>query len=64
MAVTDLSGNLSKEVDSFKHDIISGERNDVDVINKQGTSIRTSGSVGLLSALSLLLVAAMRRLWS
>ena len=64
MAMTDLSANLSKEVDTFKQDIISGERNDVDVINKQGTSIRTSGSVGLLSALSLLLVAAMRRLWS
>ncbi len=64
MAMTDLSVNLSKEVDAFKQDIISGERNDVDVINKQGTSIRTSGSIGWLWALSLLLVVAMRRLWS
>jgi rhombotail lipoprotein len=64
MAMTDLSVNLSKEVDTFKQDIISGERNDVDVINKQGTSIRTSGSIGWLWALSLLLIVAMRRMWS
>jgi rhombotail lipoprotein len=64
MAMTDLSGNLSKEVDSFKHDIISGERNDVDVVNKQGTSIRTSGTVGWLWALPLLLLAGLRRWWS
>ncbi len=64
MAMTDLSVNLSKEVDAFKQGIISGERNDVDVINKQGTSIRTSGSIGWAWALSLLLVVAMRRLWS
>jgi len=64
MAMTDLSANLSSEADRFKQDIISGERNDVDVINKQGTSIRTSGSIGWFWALSLLLVVAMRRLWS
>jgi rhombotail lipoprotein len=64
MAMSDLSVNLSKEVDTFKQDIISGERNDVDVINRQGTSIRTSGSIEWLWALSLLLVVAMRRLWS
>jgi len=64
MAMTDLSANLSGETDRFKQEIISGERNDVDVINKQGTSIRTSGSIGGLWALSLLLVVAMRRLWS
>jgi rhombotail lipoprotein len=64
MAMTDLSVNLSSEVDRFKQDIISGERNDVDVINKQGTSIRTSGSIGWMWALSLLLVVAMRRMWS
>jgi rhombotail lipoprotein len=61
MAMTDLSRNLAKEVDSFKHDIISGERNDVDIINKQGTSIRTSGSVGWLWAVPLLMLAALRR---
>ncbi|MEA2165153.1 MAG: hypothetical protein QOK37_3280 [Thermoanaerobaculia bacterium] len=63
MAMTDLSRNLSKEVDSFKKDIIGGERNDVDVINKQGTSIRTSGSIGWLWALPLLLLAGLRRWW-
>ena len=64
MAMTDLSGNLSKEVDSFKQEVISGERNDVEVINKQGTSIRASGSIGWLWALSLLAVVAVRRFWS
>ena len=64
MAMSDLSVNLSKEADGFKHDIISGERNDVDVINRQGASIRTSGSVGWVWALSLLLLAALRRWWS
>ena len=63
LAMTDLSVNLSKEVDGFKHDIISGERNDVDVVNKQGTSIRTSGSIGWIGALSVLLLVAVRR-WS
>jgi rhombotail lipoprotein len=64
MAMSDLSVNLSKEADGFKHDIISGDRNDVDVINKQGASIRTSGSVGWGWALSLVLLLALRRLWS
>jgi rhombotail lipoprotein len=64
MAMSDLSVNLSKEVDGFRHDIISGERNDVDVINKQGASIRTSGSVGWAWALALLLLVALRRSWS
>jgi rhombotail lipoprotein len=61
MAMADLSVNLSKEVDTFKQGIISGDRNDVDVINKQGTSIRTSGSVGWFWAFSLLLLVAFRR---
>jgi rhombotail lipoprotein len=64
IAMSDLSVNLSKEVDTFKQGIISGERNDVDVINKQGTSIRTSGNIGWLWALSLLALVAVRRLWS
>lgn len=64
MAMADLSVNLSKEVDTFKQGIISGERNDVDIINKQGASIRTSGRIGWLWAFSLLLLVAMRRLWS
>jgi rhombotail lipoprotein len=64
MAMADLSVNLSKEVDTFKQDVISGDRADVDVINKEGTSIRTSGSVGWLWASSLLLLVAFRRWWS
>jgi rhombotail lipoprotein len=64
MAMTDLSANLSREVDTFKQGIISGDRDDVDVVNKQGTSIRTSGSIGWLWILPLLLLVAFRRLSS
>jgi rhombotail lipoprotein len=63
LAMADLSANLSKEVDTFKQEIISGERADVDIINKQGTSIRKSGSTGWLCTWSLLLLLAYRR-WS
>lgn len=63
LAMADLSTNLSREVDTFKEGIISGERSDVDIINRQGTSIRKSGSTGWLCAFSLLLLLAFRR-WS
>jgi rhombotail lipoprotein len=62
-AMADLSINLSKQVDTFKQGIISGERSDVDIINREGTSIRKSGSVGWLWAFSLLALVAFRR-WS
>jgi len=63
LAMADLSINLSNQVDTFKQGIISGERSDIDIINRQGTSIRKSGSAGWLWALSLLLLVAFRR-WS
>jgi rhombotail lipoprotein len=61
MAMADLSVNLGREVDTFKEGIISGERNDVDVINRQGTSIRTSGSIGWMGLLALIFLVAVRR---
>jgi rhombotail lipoprotein len=64
MAMSNLSKNLSGEVDAFKERVISGERADVDIVSREGVSIRKSGSVGWLWALSLLLVAvAARRSW-
>jgi rhombotail lipoprotein len=64
MAMSDLSVNLGREVDTFKEGIISGERNDVDVINKQGTSIRTSGSIGWIWLFPLILLVVVRRCFS
>jgi rhombotail lipoprotein len=63
LAMSDLSKNLAGEVDAFKGRVISGERGDVDIVSRDGTSIRKSGSVGWIWALSLLLIAFVRR-WS
>jgi len=51
-ATVDLSKNLSEEVDSFKTTIVSGERPEIDIVNQKGTSIRHSGSFGLLEMLA------------
>ncbi len=42
-AMTDLAKNLDAEVASFKAEIASGERKDVDVVDRQGVSLRQSG---------------------
>jgi rhombotail lipoprotein len=64
MAMRELSTNLSAEVDTFKAKVISGERGDVDIVSREGVSVRKSGSIDWLWALSILLVAAVRRrLW-
>lgn len=43
VAMTDLAKNLDAEVASFKAEIASGERKDVDVVDRQGVSLRQSG---------------------
>lgn len=53
-AMDDVAKNLDKEVENFKAQVIAGERSDVDVINKSGTSIRKSGSFSLIEALAAL----------
>ena len=63
LAMGNLSKNLSAEVDAFKGKVISGERGDVDIVSREGVSVRKSGSIGWIWALSLLLVVAARR-WS
>ncbi len=42
-AMTDLAKNLDAEVATFKAEIASGERKDVDVVDRQGVSLRQSG---------------------
>jgi len=42
-AMTDLAKNLDAEVASFKAEIASGDRKDVDVVDRQGVSLRQSG---------------------
>ncbi len=43
LAMTDLAKNLDAEVASFKAEIARGERKDVDVVDRQGVSLRQSG---------------------
>jgi rhombotail lipoprotein len=43
LAMTDLAKNLDTEVASFKAEVASGDRKDVDVVDRQGVSLRQSG---------------------
>ncbi|WP_243302487.1 rhombotarget lipoprotein [Geothrix oryzisoli] len=68
LAMADLAKNLDAEVGSFKAEVARGERKDVDVVDRQGVSLRQSGgrnfggSFGWAEALGalLLLGAALR----
>jgi rhombotail lipoprotein len=63
-AMTDLAKNLDAEVASFKAEVARGERKDVDVVDRQGVSLRQSGgrnfggSIGWIEALGALLILA------
>lgn len=59
LAMSDLSANLSPEVESFKQSVISGRTNGVDVVNRSGQSIRTSGDIGAAAAVLSVLVACL-----
>lgn len=43
LAMADLAKNLDVEVASFKAEVARGERKDVDVVDRQGVSLRQSG---------------------
>ena len=43
LAMADLAKNLDAEVASFKAEVARGERRDVDVVDRQGVSLRESG---------------------
>jgi rhombotail lipoprotein len=56
LAMTDLAKNLDAEVAAFKAEVASGERKDVDVVDRQGVSLRHGGSFSWLEALGALLI--------
>lgn len=60
MAMQDLSKNLDAEVGSFKASVASGERKDVDIVTREGKSVRGGGSFGWIEAVLASLIA----LWS
>jgi rhombotail lipoprotein len=43
-AMRDLAGNLNREVDAFKASVASGERKDVDIVTREGKSVRGGGA--------------------
>ncbi len=59
MAMTDLSKNLSAEVDQFKAAVASGQIANVDIITKEGKSTRGGGSFGWWGAAIALLALAL-----
>jgi hypothetical protein len=67
--MTDLAKNLDAEVASFKAEIASGERKDVDVVDRQGVSLRQSGgrnfggSFSWLEALGALFILGIGLRW-
>ncbi|WP_243295233.1 rhombotarget lipoprotein [Geothrix mesophila] len=62
LAMGDLAKNLDAEVGAFKAEVARGERKDVDVVDRQGVSLRQSGgrnfggSFGWIEALGALLI--------
>lgn len=69
LAMADLAGNLVKEVDAFKASVATGERQDIDVIDRQGQSLRATGGVNhggafgleVLAGLALVALAGSRK---
>jgi rhombotail lipoprotein len=69
LAMADLAKNLDAEVGAFKAEVAEGKRTDVDLVDKQGQSLRSTGgkgwggSFGLLEVggAALLLTALRRR---
>lgn len=51
LATADLSKNLDAEVGAFKAAIVAGERRDVEIVNRKGENIRTSGSFAWFEAI-------------
>ncbi|HJV37227.1 MAG TPA: rhombotarget lipoprotein [Geothrix sp.] len=62
LAMADLAKNLDAEVGAFKAEVARGERKDVDVVDRQGVSLRQSGGrnfgggTGWIEALGALLI--------
>ena len=59
LAMQDLSKNLGTEVDQFKVAVQSGEVRNVDIVTKEGKSVRGGGAFGWLGAAAALLALAL-----
>lgn len=58
LAMLDLTRNLDTEVGSFKASVASGQRADVDIVTREGQSIRAGGAIDPVSVVLLLIVVA------
>lgn len=56
MAMADLATNLDSEIESFKEEVRTGERVDVDIRTARGESMRSGGSSGLLAPVAMALL--------
>jgi rhombotail lipoprotein len=63
LAMQDLAKNLNHEVDRFKASVASGERKDVDIVTREGKSVRGGGAFAWWDAIvvGLLLALIMRK---
>lgn len=51
LAMADLAKNLDLEIESFKEEVRTGARADVEIVTSRGESVRSGGSSGALGAL-------------
>jgi rhombotail lipoprotein len=58
LAMLDLTKNLDAEVGAFKASVASGERTDVDIITREGKSIRGGGAFDAATVIMLLVIVA------
>lgn len=57
LAMLDLTKNLDAEVGNFKASVVSGERADVDIVTKEGKSLRGGGAIDGPTAVMLAVIA-------
>ena len=57
LAMLDLTKNLDSEVGNFKASVVAGERADVDIVTKEGKSLRGGGAIDGPTAVMLLIIA-------
>jgi rhombotail lipoprotein len=58
-AMVDLTGNLDREVGTFKASVAEGQRADVDIVTKEGKSLRGGGAMdGPATVMVLIILAA------
>jgi rhombotail lipoprotein len=57
LAMLDLTTHLDEEVGRFKASVVSGERADVDIVTKEGKSLRGGGAIDGPTAVMLLIIS-------